>query len=222
MTGTLLDYDPNDTGDIPTGDIPRQIGEERIVIRRDTTGEDTRNLSHEIAGLPPRRRPAADETARMRLIEPALGLNHHDMSRVIEIDDTVTYMPATIGLAGPQDPPPPLPPAPRPSVPPQYDMAAAQPLWPLERVAGAAETQTQTILHSLTATVDGELAPAGYLGRHRDPQDRIAIQGEAAWGRLVEAAKPGGEPHRLRVQVGVGAFIAFAAAVTVAVLVVFW
>jgi hypothetical protein len=112
-----------------SGDIHRPIGEDRtVILRRDTTTEDTRNLAHEIAGLPPRRRPAADETVRMRLIEPALGLNHHDMARVIEIDDTVTF-----GLAGPQGPAP-APKPPRPSVPPQYDM---------------------------TATVDGELVPAG-------------------------------------------------------------
>jgi hypothetical protein len=53
------------------------------------------------------------------------------LRKTINIDDTVVYMPETIGLAGPQDPPPPLPPQP---VPPKYDM---------------------------TATVDGELAPAG-------------------------------------------------------------
>jgi hypothetical protein len=195
----ILTRDPNDSDEFPLG-----IGEQRtVIIRRDTTREVTQNLGHEIAGLPPRRRPAADETVtRMRLIEPALGLNHHDMSRVIEIDDTVTF-----GLAGPQSPPPPLPPAPRPSVPPQYD---------------ADETQVQTLWHSMTATVDGELRPDGYVGRHRDPQDRYAVQGEAAWGRLVEAAKPGGEPRRLRVQVGVGAFVAFAAAVSVVVLAVFW
>jgi hypothetical protein len=101
----------------------------------------------------------------------------------------------------------PTEPAPRPSVPPRYD---------------AAETQVHTILDSLTATIDGELRPNGYAGRHRDPQDRIAVAGQRQWELITEAAKPAGEPHRLRVQVGVGAFIAFAAAVTVVVLAVFW
>lgn len=194
----ILTLDPNDSGE-----IRRLVGEERTVIIRTDPGEETQNLGQYF-------RPDVPFDAIPR--------------RVFEIDDTVVYrLPPTIGivadLAGPQSPPPPLPPIPPPT---EYNMADAQPLWPLERVAGAAETQVQTLWYSMTATVDGELRPDGYVGRHRDPQDRIAVQGEAAWGRLVEAAKPGGEPRRLRVQVGVGAFIAFAAVVTVTVLAVFW
>jgi len=104
----LATRDPNDTGD-----IPRPIGEECIVIRRTDLGEATQNLGEYV------------------MLAPSFNAIPR---RVIDIDDTVTYMPATIGLAGPQSPPPPLPRPPRPSVPPQYDMAA---------------------------TVDGELVPAG-------------------------------------------------------------
>lgn len=132
------------TDSADSGEVARLVGEERtVIIRRDTVGEATRNLAHDIAGLPPRRRPAADETVtQMRLIEPALGLNHHDMDRVVEMDETVIYrIPETIGivdtdrltildslagsyadmdgeLQGPQPKPTqPLPPDPRPAAP---------------------------------------------------------------------------------------------------------
>lgn len=180
----ILTRDPNDSDEFPLG-----IGEERTVILRRDTGEATQRINPRIIDA-----PSFDAIPR----------------RIVDIDDTVIYMPETIGcvdLEGPQPKPTkPLPPQPKP----QY--------------AGADETQVHTILDSLDgghAELDGWLRPDGYVGRHRDPLDRIAVQGEAAWGRLVEAAKPGGEPRRLRVQVGVGAFIAFAAAVSVAVLVVF-
>lgn len=130
----------------------------------------------------------------------------HDDTREMRIVETPLGL-SPDDLAGPQSPPPPLPPP------------------PPTKMAGADETQVHTILDSLDgghADVDGWLRPDGYVGRHRDPLDRVAVQGEAAWGRLVEAAKPGGEPRRLRVQVGVGAFVAFAAAVSVVVLAVFW
>lgn len=194
---TILTRNPNDSDEFPLG-----IGEERtVILRRDTTGEATRNLAPEIAGLPPRRRPAATG-AYPALVAMPLGMNHHDMTRVIEIDETVIYR--------------------------------------LPRVVDP-ETERLSLLGTV-AGIDGDLRPAapgprpgplppnpppapkpsGYAGRRRDPQDRIAVAGQRQWELITEAAKPAGEPHRLRVQVGVGAFIAFAAAVTVVVLAVFW
>jgi hypothetical protein len=182
MTDTLLDYDPNDTGDIP-------VGETRIRIE---TGEKTQNLGRyaihaSVVGAIPR--------------------------KVIDIDDTVTFhIPPTIGV-----------------VP---DLADAQPVAPWERVA---DTQRLTILAALGDFTGPQIPPTpdpvpppppptparGYVGRHRDPWDRVAILGDGAWERMVEAAKPAGEPRRLRVQVGVGAFLILLAAVTVTVLRVF-
>jgi len=199
MTDTLLDYDPNDSGE-----ISRPVGEKlTVILRRDTTGETTQNLGQYF-------RPDVPFDAIPR--------------RIVDLDDTVTFhspMNVATGLTGPQIPPTPDPVPPPPPPQPKYNMADAQPIAPLERVAGAAETARLSLLGTV-AGLDGDLRPDGYVGRHRDPLDRYAVQGEAAWGRLVEAAKPGGEPRRLRVQVGVGAFIAFAAAVSVVVLAVFW
>jgi hypothetical protein len=156
---------------------------------------------------------------RTRIIRADTGENTQNLGRyaihasvvgaiprkVIELDDTVTFhMPETIGVV--------------------------------------ADTETLTLLGSLTAGLDGDLRPAapgprptgplppnpppapkpGYVGRHRDPLDRVAVLGEGAWERMVEAAKPASEPRRLRVQVGVGAFVFLLAAVTVTVLRVFW
>lgn len=75
------------------------------------------------------------------------------LRKTFDIDDTVTYMPATIGLAGPQSPPPPLPPPPPPPPTSLYD---AQPIAPWERVA---DTAHLTLLGSV-AGMDGDLRPA--------------------------------------------------------------
>lgn len=139
MTQTL---NPNDSGEIARYD---SLGDEpttdlRAHLRRDTTGEATENLGRYLVD-----NPSFEAIPR----------------RVFDIDDTVTYMPATIGIV---------------------DQA------PLERVAD--ETEVHTILDSLAgvrAGIDGELAgpqkpppplpkpprPAApgkqyrYVGRHR-------------------------------------------------------
>ena len=146
--------DPNDTGE-----IPRLVGETRIRI---DTGEATQNLAEYARVMPP-----------MAAIP----------RRVFDLDDTVIYMPETIGVVGLDDKPYPKPPYPLPPNP-KYDLAAAQPVAPWERVV---DTGRLTILGSLTAAPDGELRPAapgpfpvplpptpppapqpsGYVGRHR-------------------------------------------------------
>jgi hypothetical protein len=198
MTDTLLDYDPNDSGG-----ITRLPGEDRTVIIRFDTGEQTKNLREE-------RDAILAATGRMRygnVVPQSLVTGHgYDPEAhpgpIVDLVDTVTFhIPETIGVV--------------------------------------ADTQHLTLLGSPTATVDGDLRPAapgpfpvplppnpppapkpGYVGRHRDPLDRVAVLGEGAWERMVEAAKPAGEPRRLRVLVGVGAFVAFWAAVTMTVLAV--
>jgi hypothetical protein len=197
---------------IDSGEIRRPVGETRTRI---DLGEKTQNLAGWDADLPPYRRPSATEDTAALLVDVPLGLTHPR------------------DLAGPQNPPPPLPP--QPPAPGKYDQAAAQPVFPYARVIDIEDTVVHSLLGSI-AGVDGELAPLPphdgwvslppeqpelYVGRHRDPRGRHAIPGEARWGRLVDAAKPQGEPQRWRVLVGVGAFVAFAAGVTVAVLVVF-
>jgi hypothetical protein len=122
MTDTLLDYDPNDTGDIPPIDdlgldATRDLSSH--AHRRDTTGEATRNLAHEIAGLPPRRRPDHDPTIEMSLIEPPLGLSHGDLAPVSGVPAvflTEEDMQPADDLEGPQKPvPAPKPPQPAPT-----------------------------------------------------------------------------------------------------------
>lgn len=101
MTDVLLD--PNDTGEIPPppgqtrtridlGEKTRDLSDRRN--RRDTTDEATRNLAHEIAGLPPRRRPASNEAAKTRLIDAPLGLAGENFGSPrwdIELDSTVMF-----------------------------------------------------------------------------------------------------------------------------------
>jgi hypothetical protein len=128
MTDTLLDYDPNDSGEVARlpGEYRTRI--DAAALHSDETGENTQNLGRyaihaSVVGAIPR--------------------------KVIELDDTVTFhIPQTIGVV--------------------------------------ADTQTLTLLGSLTATPDGELRPAapgpkpgplppnpppapkpGYVGRHR-------------------------------------------------------
>jgi len=70
VTGTLLDYDPNDTGE-----IPRPVGETRTRI---DIGETTQPIDRRIVDA-----PSFDAIPR----------------RVIDMDDTVTFhIPATIGV----------------------------------------------------------------------------------------------------------------------------
>jgi hypothetical protein len=122
VTDTLIDYDPNDTGDIPPID---DLGIEATrdlsshVHRRDTAGEHTRNLAHDIAGLPPRRRPDHDHTIEMSLIEPPLGLSHGDLEPVSGVPTvflTEEDVQPADDLEGPQKPvPAPRPPQPAPT-----------------------------------------------------------------------------------------------------------
>lgn len=119
----LITRDPNDTGE-----IPRLHGETRIRI---DVGEATQNLGEYVMTT-----PSFDAIPR----------------RVIEIDETVEIrIPQTIGLAGPQTPPPPLP-----KPPSKYDMAAAQPIAPWERIV---DTERLSLLGSM-AGIDGDLRPA--------------------------------------------------------------
>jgi hypothetical protein len=87
--------------------------------RRDTTDEATRNLAHEIAGLPPRRRPDHDPTIEMSLIEPPLGLSHGDLEPVSGVPTvflTEEDVQPVEDLEGPQKPvPAPRPPQPAPT-----------------------------------------------------------------------------------------------------------
>jgi hypothetical protein len=87
--------------------------------RRDTTDEATRNLAHDIAGLPPRRRPDHDPTIEMSLIEPPLGLSHGDLEPVSGVPAvflTEEDMQPAEDLEGPQKPvPAPRPPQPAPT-----------------------------------------------------------------------------------------------------------
>lgn len=194
MTDILLD--PNDTGEIP---------------RYDSLGDDpTRNLREE-------RDAILAATGRLRHHDPvptSLVTGHgYDPEAhhgpVIEMDETVLFH-APNDLAGPQNPPPPLPPV--PPTQPKYDMAAAQPLWPLERVAGAEETQVHTILHSLTATVDGELAEAEPTLRRSVPY--VIPANARPWSRPRHRAPA---PAWTRYAIGVGAVMVVWAAVVLAV-----
>jgi hypothetical protein len=114
--------DRADSGEIPPID---DLGIEATrdlsshVHRRDTTGEHTRNLAHDIAGLPPRRRPDSDHTIEMALIEPPLGLSHGDLEPVSGVPTvflTEEDMQPAEDLEGPQKPVPvPRPPQPAPT-----------------------------------------------------------------------------------------------------------
>jgi hypothetical protein len=139
MTDVLLDYDPNDTGDIPPlpgetrtridlGEKTRDLSARRQ--RRDTTDEATRNLGPYVEFSHPIRRPISDVTAKTVLVDAPLGLSPGDLAPYwdIEPDSTVTFgvvyqAAATIdGELRPAAPgplpsplPPPPPPAPQPS-----------------------------------------------------------------------------------------------------------
>ena len=139
MTDVLLD--PNDSGEVtridslgaePTEDLRHHMN------RRDTTGELTQNLG--------------------QYARPDAPFGY--LRKTFDIDDTVIYMPETIGLAGPQSPPPPLPKPPSKS----YDP----------------ETAVISLLGAV-AGMDGELRPAVYVGRHRHPDDLDLDEGGRYW-----------------------------------------
>lgn len=115
---------------------PHDTGEIR---RPDLDLGETRVLNAYAAGLPPTRRPEAlpiDRTEEIRI-------------------------PRTIGIVAPfQEPGQPRPPAPLPTPPPprpRVDQGAAQPIAPLERVAGVDETAVRILL----------TPKPSYVGRHR-------------------------------------------------------
>ena len=172
---------PEDTGEIPMIDtLGTEATRDLREHRRDTTGEHTRNLAEYVINA-----PSFDAIPR----------------KVFDLDDTVTYMPQTIGivgLEGPQKPPPPLPKPPRPATPPTSLLTAAgeQDVADWERIV---ETDRLSILESLTATVDGEMVPLprpipptvpvppappkpSYRGRHR-----LTVAGR--WRRLPWQAR---------------------------------
>lgn len=178
MTDTLIDYDPNDTGD-----IPRPIGEKRIVI---SLGDDpTRNLAEYARNSP-------QFTAVPR--------------RQIDMDDTVIYLPETIGLAGPQSPPPPLPPIPPR---PKYDMAAAQPIAPWERVA-----DTEQLTGSLGADLPEVPFPPLKL---RKSVPYVLPAGRAPWAGPRHAAPA---PLWARLSIAVGLSLLLGSTLGLAVLAV--
>jgi len=123
--------DPNDSGE-----VARLRGETRMRI---DLGEATVRIDPRLI-----KAPSFDAIPR----------------KTFDIDDTVIYMPETIGLAGPQSPPPPLPKPPSKS----YDP----------------ETVTISLLGAV-AGMDGELRPAVYVGRHRHPDDLDLDEGGRYW-----------------------------------------
>jgi hypothetical protein len=151
-----------------TGEIPQPVGETRIRI---DTGEQTRNLAEYVITA-----PSFDAIPR----------------RVFEMDDTVIYMPETIGLAGPQSPPPPLPPV--PPAPPQYDM----------------DTERLSLLGTV-AGLDGDLYSAPPTLRRSVP---YVIPADARRWSRPRHAKPAPLWARAALLVGgamvAGAFVALA------------
>lgn len=183
MTDTLLDYDPNDTGDIPTGRIDDLSTEPTRDLRayRDL-GEPTQRINPILRGDSPFPSPLRHNNTVPDSLVTGHGYDPEaNPGPIIEMDNTVTF-----------------------HVP---DQAAAQPIAPLERVAD--ETAVHSILDSLAgarAGLDGELegpqkpppplpkppsqAVPGkgrrYAGRHRK-----AVQGTSWWpliGFVVGAA----------------------------------
>lgn len=162
----LLTRDPNDTGDIPTvGETTRILAvnldeatrRARPFLADETPadpGQATRNLAPYEAGLPPAfRRP--DATGEFPMV--TAGCRRFVPDDDVLDDDTA----APDELQGPQPKPRPLP-KPQPKV----DQAAAQPLFPLERVLTADDA---------------------YVGRHRTPEDMPADvpPGRFGWLRSV-------------------------------------
>ena len=156
---------PEDTGEIPTFDtLGTEATRDLREHRRDTTGEHTRNLAEYVINA-----PSFDAIPR----------------KVFDLDDTVTYMPQTIGIVGLDDKPHPKPPT-LPKPPKVAD-------W--ERLV---DTEGRLELGA-TATVDGEMVPLprpipptvpvppappkpSYRGRHR-----LTVAGR--WRRLPWQAR---------------------------------
>jgi len=122
--------DRADSGEIPPiddlGVKPIRDLSDRL-HRRDTTDECTRNLAHEIAGLPPRRRPTASQTVDFTLVDAPLGLAGDNFGRPhwdIEPVDTLVFgvvyhaaatVDGELRPAAPGPLPTPLPPTPPPA-----------------------------------------------------------------------------------------------------------
>jgi hypothetical protein len=141
------------------------------VHRRDTTDEATRNLAHEIAGLPPRRRPESDPTIGTSLIEPPLGLSHGDLEPVPGVPAvflTEEDMQPADDLEGPQKPVP----APRPPQP--------------------APTEVLSLLAKLGGTPDMTgLVPALRPARPARERARFKASQFGSRGRHARAVRPG-------------------------------
>jgi hypothetical protein len=157
MTDTLLDYDPNDTGEIAR-------------IQTPTTDLVTGEIHHiDDLGLEPTRNLAAERDRLLGEQTQNIG-PYAEFSRPIRRPDLTGELPALIdvplglsggNLAGPQSPPPPLPRPPRPAAPGKVsniNLGAAQPIAPWERVA-AAPTEWLTLLGTVVG-LDGELREA--------------------------------------------------------------
>jgi hypothetical protein len=117
MTDTLLDYDPNDTGD-----IPRPIGETARIITADDRerliGENTENLGQYLRPDAPFmttvRFAAGDRIGRETTDYPTIGILPdpgsgqptlvYGMGRTIDMEETVVHG-IRYSLAGPQSPP---------------------------------------------------------------------------------------------------------------------
>lgn len=163
MTDILLD--PSDTGE-----IPRPIGETTHHItaadRQRIIGETTQNLGHEIAGLPPRRRP--DATGELpALIDVPIGMTigtdgmldlaaAQPIAPWERVADTERL--SILGtLTGPQAPPTPDPPPPPP--PPSALTSPSGPATPPKPPRPAAPGKGRR-----------------YVGRHRK-----AVEGTSWW-----------------------------------------
>lgn len=141
---------------------PRDTGEIQL------PGDQTQNLSSYAAELPAQLRSASAD-AETAVFEMPMWATGAELAVAARLQPGI---------------PRPSVPKPAPPKPPKADMAAAQPLFPLERVAGADETAVVTLLGAL----GGERRSALYVR----PQDRRPmIRGvhraglSGAWRRLV-------------------------------------
>lgn len=123
---------------------------------------------------------AAHPDERTQNLAPYASMLPPTLRRSDAATEVFDRIPATIGIVnfdGPQSPPPPLP------QPPKYaDGGVIQPLFPLERVAGAADPQVQLLRRSVPYVPPAELRQPG--GRHRKPStlDRLVAWVNALLG----------------------------------------
>lgn len=160
MTDTLIELHPDDSGEIPA--LPGEsIHRITAADRERLLGEDTRNLAHEMAGLPPRRRPEVDITSEFKLIEPPLGLSSGDLAPA-QLERAVDITNPT----GPATPPP---------VPPDGPVIPPRP--------AAAVTERLTLLGSLGAELPR--VPFPPLRRAVPVAAMVELEPRGWWARLT-------------------------------------